>query len=268
MTQPLYQQIAEDLRGQIESGRLAPGAPLPTELELREHYAASRNTIRDAVKRLTRLGLVVTRPGQGTFVLARIIPYVTTLTGDPQDPVDDSAFAYLSEVDYAGRRGVVTAPRIEIHTASSDVALWLRVVPGTQLVIRHQERYIDNIPWSLHTTSYPMRFVTDGATSLLMAEDMPGGVIRYLDEVLSIRQTSYRDWITARLPDASEQTFFRIPGDAIVFHTCRTGFDQAGTPMRVSITVYPADRNQFLVEVGDPPSVVYDVPAGADDPPP
>ena len=83
--QPMYQQIAEDLRAQIESGTLAPGAQLPTELELRDRYDSSRNTIRDAIKRLTSQGLVETRPGQGTFVTRRVDPFVTVLTGDPDE---------------------------------------------------------------------------------------------------------------------------------------------------------------------------------------
>ena len=80
---PMYQQIAEDLRAQIESGALEQGAQLPTELELRDRYESSRNTIRDAIKRLTSQGLVETRPGQGTFVTRRVDPFVTVLTGDP-----------------------------------------------------------------------------------------------------------------------------------------------------------------------------------------
>ena len=40
----MYRQIAEDLRQKIESGMIAPGSQLPTELELRETYSASRNT--------------------------------------------------------------------------------------------------------------------------------------------------------------------------------------------------------------------------------
>ena len=35
MSGPMYRQIAEDLREQIESGRLEPGQQLLTELELR-----------------------------------------------------------------------------------------------------------------------------------------------------------------------------------------------------------------------------------------
>ena len=60
----MYLQIADDLRIKIETGELAPGAQLPTELELRERYEASRNTIRDAIKRLISLGLVETSDGK------------------------------------------------------------------------------------------------------------------------------------------------------------------------------------------------------------
>ena len=77
MSNPMYRQIAEDLRAKIESGELAPGTRLRTELELREDYDASRNTVRDAIKWLTNLGLVETRPGQGTFVVQKIAPFVT-----------------------------------------------------------------------------------------------------------------------------------------------------------------------------------------------
>ena len=84
MANPMYRQIAEDLRGQIEAGVLPPCGRLPTELELRDKYNASRNTVRDAIKWLSTLGLVATRPGQGTFVVEKIDPLITTLSGDPK----------------------------------------------------------------------------------------------------------------------------------------------------------------------------------------
>ena len=46
----MYRRIADDLRSQIESGMLAPGAQLPTESELMADYGTSRNTIREAIK--------------------------------------------------------------------------------------------------------------------------------------------------------------------------------------------------------------------------
>lgn len=42
MAEPMYRQIAEDLQHRIESGELAGGTQIPTEIDLREHYQASR----------------------------------------------------------------------------------------------------------------------------------------------------------------------------------------------------------------------------------
>jgi DNA-binding GntR family transcriptional regulator len=61
MAEPMYRRIAQELRQEIQSGMPGPGEHLPTELELRERYDASRNTVRDAIKLLTTLGLVETQ---------------------------------------------------------------------------------------------------------------------------------------------------------------------------------------------------------------
>jgi GntR family transcriptional regulator len=265
---PMYQQIAEDLQAQIESGVLKPGAQLPTELELRDGYNSSRNTIRDAIKRLTSLGLVETRPGQGTFVTRRIDPFVSMLTGDPRSGGGgDEGAAYLSEVSDQHRTAEKSIPKVEIQAPSAEVSRRLRVPPNTQVVSRHEKRYIDGIPWSLQTSFYPMDFITKGATRLLMAEDIKEGAVRYLGEAIGVQQIGYRDWITVRVPDANEQSFFGLAHDAAVFEVFRTGFDQTGTPLRVTVTARPADRNQFIINVGDVPDPEYyrDDNAGADD---
>lgn len=256
---PMYQQIAEDLRAQIESGALEQGAQLPTELELRDRYASSRNTIRDAIKRLTSQGLVETRPGQGTFVTQRADPFVTVLSGDPRKSGSlEGSITYLSEVNKSHRKPRIAPPKVEVQTPSVEVGRRLRVPASTHVVSRHESRYIDGIPWSLQTSFYPMDFITKGATRLLMAEDIPEGAVSYLAETIGIQQIGYRDWITARVPDTNEQSFFGLSHDATVFEIFRTGFDQTGTPLRVTVTVWPSDRNQFIVNVGDVPVPQYD----------
>jgi GntR family transcriptional regulator len=263
MASPVYQLIAQELRERIESGKLLPGDQLPTELELRDRYGTSRNTVRDAIKRLTSEGLVETRPGQGTFVIRKVDPFVTVLTGDSRSGGGgDEGAAYLSEVSKTHRRPSRTTPKVEIQVPSAEVSRRLRVPPHTQVVSRHEDRYIDGIPWSLQTSFYPMDFITKGATRLLMAEDIAEGTVRYLAETIAVEQTGYRDWITARVPKMTEQSFFGLAHDATVFEVFRTGFDQTGTPLRVTVTVWPADRSQFIVNVGE------DLPApqyGSDD---
>jgi GntR family transcriptional regulator len=260
MAEPAYKQIADDLRRKIETRELEPGEQLPTELELREEYSASRNTIRDAIKRLIQSGYVETRPGQGTFVLTKIDPFVTTLSVEPRSGIGGGeGAAYLSEVNEQHRKAQESVPRIEVQQARPEISARLRVPPGTQVVSRHQERFIDGTPWSLQTSFYPMDLVTShGATRLLLAENMTEGTVKYLEETAGLKQMGYRDWITARNPDEIEQSFFSIRHDATVFVVFRTAFDQHEVPMRVTVTVFPTDRNQFIVNVGTLPDPEYD----------
>ena len=100
MADPIHRRIADDLREQIECGQLQPGQQLPTEIELQEHYEASRNTVRDAIKSLTSLGLVETRPGQGTFVVKKAEPFFTTLTREEGEVAEGGqSTSYLSKVE-------------------------------------------------------------------------------------------------------------------------------------------------------------------------
>ena len=65
---PLYVQLANVLRGMIESGELEPRAALPSESYLQQEHGVSRGTVRMAVRILRDEGLVVTIGGRGTFV--------------------------------------------------------------------------------------------------------------------------------------------------------------------------------------------------------
>ena len=276
MPEPIYRTIAEDLRRQIETGQLRPGEQLKTEIELRDKYSASRNTIRDAIKLLVTRGLIETRPGQGTFVVETIVPFLTTLTGDPATASGGEGDTYLKEVG-ARRRPRVTSPEVGIHQAGSPVPATgeLQVPEGTPVVSRHQQRFIDDIPWSLQTSFYPMDLVQRGATRLIQAGDISQGTVAYLRETLGIKQAGYRDTITVRPPDKVEAGFFKLPddGSVSVIETRLTAFDEQGVPVRLTVSVYPADRNQFAVNVGEVPEEIADPTAataasGVDDPGP
>lgn len=262
MAYPMYRRIAEDLREQIQSGTLEPGRQLPTETELQEHYSASRNTVRDAIRWLTTLGLIETRPGQGTFVVEKMDPYATTLTGDPRGPGGDiTVTAQVGEAAGEQPGGIErritssTIPQVEVLRAPADVARSLGIAEGSQVISRHQRRYVDDTAWSLQTTFYPMGLVLQGARRLIEADDIQPGTVSYLAETLGLRQVAYRDWITVRAPDAAEAQFFNLPQDGRVgvFEIFRTAFDQTGTPMRLTVSVYPTDRNQFVINVGETP---------------
>jgi GntR family transcriptional regulator len=255
MSTPLYRQIAEDLREQIESGKLKPGQKLRTELELREHYGASRNTVRDAIKWLTTLGLVESRGGSGTFVVQKIDPFVYTLTGDSSGPGTSEWVSYLSKLSRQNRTPSASPIQVEIQEATEVVANGLWVAEGTEVISRHERRSIDDTPWAMVTSFYPAEFADRGAERLRRARGVDEGTVQYLADSLGIRQVGYRDWVTVRAPNATEADFFKLPPDGrvSVFEIFRTAFDSDGQPMRLTVTVYPTDRNQFIVEVGAVP---------------
>ncbi len=65
---PLYLQIADAIRQELLAGRLRPGDPLPTVREMAERWNCTPGTVQQAYKELARLGLAVSRAGQGTRV--------------------------------------------------------------------------------------------------------------------------------------------------------------------------------------------------------
>ena len=65
---PLYEQVANALRADIQGGAFDATKRLPTEEELAEKYGISRITVRRAVGDLVEEGLVEKKQGKGTFI--------------------------------------------------------------------------------------------------------------------------------------------------------------------------------------------------------
>jgi GntR family transcriptional regulator len=255
VTDPMYRAIADDLERQIKAGDLPPGRQLRTEQALQRKYRASRNTVRDAVKWLIARGLVETRPGQGTFVVEKPVPFITTLSTDPELGSSEGP------VYWGGEEVAPSAPdppRVEIQRADAGIALELSMNEGDEVVSRHQARFIGETPWSLQTSFYPMSLVERGAVRIIGTSDISQGTVQYLKETLGLRQAGYRDKITVRAPNESETSFFGVPADGrvMILAASRTAFDPDGQPIRVTITVYPADRTLFAINAGQVPGTI------------
>lgn len=68
--EPIYRQVAEQVREAVARGRLAPGDRLPSVRELSKLLVVNPNTIARAYTDLERDGVLNTRPGLGVFVAA------------------------------------------------------------------------------------------------------------------------------------------------------------------------------------------------------
>jgi GntR family transcriptional regulator, transcriptional repressor for pyruvate dehydrogenase complex len=67
-TSRLSSELIRRIKTEISTGRLTPGARLPTEQAMMESMGVSRTVVREAVSALRAQGFVVTRQGSGAFV--------------------------------------------------------------------------------------------------------------------------------------------------------------------------------------------------------
>ena len=65
---PVYVQVAEILRARIESGKLQPDRPVPSESQLQQEFGIARGTARKGIALLREQGMIVTVRGRGSFV--------------------------------------------------------------------------------------------------------------------------------------------------------------------------------------------------------
>ncbi len=64
----LCEEITARIRELVARTRLRPGDRLPPERHLAELFQVSRNSVREAIKRLEQHGVLVSKPGSGTFI--------------------------------------------------------------------------------------------------------------------------------------------------------------------------------------------------------
>lgn len=83
---PPYQQLADLLRAEIESGKYQPGSRLPTYRELADEHGVAPMTVQSAFRVLKDEGLISSQQGRGSFVRSdRASTTLAEVTSDQED---------------------------------------------------------------------------------------------------------------------------------------------------------------------------------------
>lgn len=69
---PLYQQVADEIKGLIAAGELAEGSSLPPVRQVAADLGVNLNTIASAYRRLQKEGFIKIKHGSGAIVTTRM----------------------------------------------------------------------------------------------------------------------------------------------------------------------------------------------------
>ena len=143
---PLYQQVIDIIKNEINSGAYKAGARIPNEFELAESYKVGRVTVRRAIEELVQQGYLTKRQGKGTFVNAPKLKRKIRQKGDVQSFSEGCAANDMVAGARLVSRTVVAATR--------EDAAFFGVEPGCELIVVERVRTADGVPVMLENNSF------------------------------------------------------------------------------------------------------------------
>jgi GntR family transcriptional regulator len=143
---PLYMQVHASLHHWITQGRYEPGRHLETESNLCRMFGVSRITIRKSIELLAQEGLVESIQGKGTFVA----------DSNPHLPVRADMNQRISRAKQLARKSSTDDLRIEIESASKEVATDLNLENGEQIITSSYVRVLNEQRIGYAESAFPV----------------------------------------------------------------------------------------------------------------
>lgn len=153
---PLCRRLEAALRAAITDGRLAAGAPLPSERAIAAGLSISRITVRQALMPLIAAGLVATRPGGGSSV-AKIEQSTQRNEEKPSEPAHRRSML-RSHADELAEKGEPVETRLVDRLTgppSAPEAMTLGLGPGERVLRLYRLHCIADRPRILELTTLP-----------------------------------------------------------------------------------------------------------------
>jgi len=212
---PLYQQIVEELREQIATGTLPPGAVIPSETELGARYGVSRITVRHAIAALRATGLIITEHGKAS----RVRDTHPALVFTPTITRDADGHWHTWDNDHAWSD---TEKPIRYRTTAAHHAPQLDIPPG-ETVLTH-ERTLTHTPTGTRiqwTLTIPLATVqTLDLTGTDALTDLPT-LLQALEHATGTPPT-WTDTLTAHMPTPDQTTTLHLPESTPLLAHTRT----------------------------------------------
>ena len=229
---PLYLQLEEILRRQIESGALKPGDRLPPENDLATLYDISRMTARRATNALVTEGVLVRHPGKGTFVAEEKASFSATSLTSFSGVMRGMGLAVSSQVLDLAR---IAAP--------NKIAGDLNLSPGDSVALLRRLRFVNGEAVALMSSWMPERYWP----ALQQADLTVEPITRVMEAASGLKIVKAEDYLEASLARPDEAELLGVERGAPVFVGRGVLYDAIGDPARSSKVIYRGDRFRINV---------------------
>lgn len=241
--QPLYLQLAAELRDAIRRGDLKPSQRLPPERELVKIYNASRITVSRALSVLKAEALLGSGPGRGTFV--RKSPPVRLPFGRFSRHHEPGMGPWETAARHAGIVAETRLTAVEQQRANADLAQRLGIEEGDPVILRSGQMLADDSLIQVWNAWYPLELVE--GSELAQPQKIVDGAYAALDRIGHHPQ-HVTDEIIARAPTPEEATLLRLGTGVPVLTLTRSTKGTSGQLLEVLQVVANAESNVFLYE--------------------
>jgi DNA-binding GntR family transcriptional regulator len=234
MREPLYAQIARDLAQGIASGKFPAGCLLSSELELCNQYAASRHTVRAALRELMDLGLVSRRKGVGTRVETR-----------EQAQGYDHSLGTLDDLVQLAATNLRVVKRVDEVVADRKLAKEIGCAPGLRwlhIASIRQGNTKDDAPicW---TDSYVNAAYSD-LRKLVRRDPLPL-ISELIEKHYGRRSAEVHQSITAVAISPVIADVLQVAVGSPALKIVRRYIDRVGETIKTTISIHPAERYTF-----------------------
>lgn len=231
---PMYFQIQTQLLEMIQSGRLRPGDPLPSEEELSRIYGVSRMTSRQALQSLKSQGFASRHKGHGSFVSQpRVEKDITHLCG------------FTAEMRALGMKASSRVLSCETIPAPPEIAAQLGIAVNAPIYQLRRLRLANDLPVAVEEIRLPSdRFpgvekLDFSRLSLYQTlRDRYGIKVSRADEILEARSATNR-----------EAQLLEIQPRASLLVISRTLWSTDGLPVETAHSIYRGDRYRAVVRI-------------------
>lgn len=201
---PLYFKVMTEIRDKILGGTWNLGFRLPGELELAARLGVSVITVRDALARLAREGLVRREPAKGTFV---------TWSGPVKRPITlDIDAANLVSLNPDGTSFKVV--RIDTTAAAPELCREFNLRPDDKITRITRVRLAHGRPLAYVNSYLPARAIANVPRERLLKEPLTG----ILEDRLGIKIAGLKLVVSAKLADSEVSAYLEIPsGSPVLF---------------------------------------------------